>query len=62
MLNVIALFPPAETPPTENLEKTTAKRNPSHVLTQLQHQNSSRLECGEEADIEIPDLEIYAAR
>jgi hypothetical protein len=62
MLKVITLVPPATTPASESLENAAAKRHASHILTQLQQKKSGRLDCEDEADIEIPDLEIYAAR
>ncbi len=33
-----------------------------HVLNRSMQEKSGRLYCGEDGDVEIPSLEIYAAR
>jgi hypothetical protein len=38
------------------------KTSRSHILNQPQQSNSGRLYCGDDLDIEIPSLDIYAAR
>jgi hypothetical protein len=38
------------------------KTSRSHILNQLQQSNSGRLYCGDDLDVEIPSLDIYAAR
>jgi hypothetical protein len=45
------------------LKQVEAKRTSrSHILNQLPQSNNGRLYCGDDLDIEIPSLDIYAAR
>jgi hypothetical protein len=61
MLNVIALRPAQISQPRINPNKPST--NPRHhVLTEAVQRNSGRLDCGEEVDVEVSQLDIYAAR
>lgn len=43
--------------------KTPSRLSPRHhVLTSMMQERSGRLYCADDWNIEIPDLEIYAAR
>jgi hypothetical protein len=49
---------------TESRSTATKFPEPSrhHILHRKQQQSSGRLYCNEDVDLEIPSLEIYAAR
>lgn len=61
MLNVIALRPVQKSQP----EEKPARPPPNlrhHILVEEEKKNSGRLDCGEDLDVEVPQLDIYAAR
>jgi hypothetical protein len=62
MLNVIALHPAAKAQPKNEALKPPGKASQHHVLKGLMEENSGRLQCGDESELDIPPLEIYTAR
>lgn len=62
MLNVIALRPAEKNQPKGETSKPTAKALRHHVLKEVIEEESGRLSCNDEDEIEVPPMEIYAAR
>lgn len=62
MLNVITLHPSKITKATDQVSVRPTAFPRRHPLSQLTQQKSGRLNCEDDQDIDIPTLDIYAAR
>jgi hypothetical protein len=52
----------AEIPALHPPSTTRMESQRRHVLNRLMQEKSGRLYCGDDGDLDIPSLEIYAAR